>query len=225
MDQQRAHIDIALSADMAELAAVPGAELARRHAQPGAKLATTGKALGLTDGGRQGAGSQQPDTTDLIQFAHDVIVSMPALELLFTFGHALFVQVDLGQDDMQQAAQGREFRLLNQLTGSLDEGCSRGRRFDTRFTQHAAQQVDALGAALLPGFPQPVQLLKLLLIVALYRHGMNVCAARSFEHGIAVSRSCCDGDRAARSAGAAASPDDPVIAPGAPNSALCHRLP
>ena len=111
---------------------------------------------------------------------------MPALELVFALGHALFVKVDLGQDDVQQAAQRRYFRLLNQLIGRPDEGDGRGRRFDTCFTQNAAQQVDPLGTAFLSGFPQPVQLLKLLLVVALHRDRMDIAATRRFQHGVAI---------------------------------------
>jgi len=35
---------------------------------------------------------------------------MLALELLLALGHALFVQIDLGQDNMQQTAQGHGFQ-------------------------------------------------------------------------------------------------------------------
>lgn len=58
MDQQGAHIGIALSTDMPELSALPAAELAGRHAQPGAKLATIGEALGLAYDRLQGAGGE-----------------------------------------------------------------------------------------------------------------------------------------------------------------------
>ena len=58
MDQQGAHIGIALSADMPELSALPAAELAGRHAQPGAKPATIGEALGLAYDRLQGAGGE-----------------------------------------------------------------------------------------------------------------------------------------------------------------------
>ena len=75
MDKQSAHIDIALSADMAELAAIATAELAWRHAQPSAELATTGEPFGLTDSGGQGAGPLASSS-----FAHNTVLGVPAFD-------------------------------------------------------------------------------------------------------------------------------------------------
>lgn len=186
VDQQRAHVGVALPADMPQLAPLAAAELARGHAQPGTELAAIGKAFRLADRGLQGAGGQHANAADLVQFAHDLIVGMPALELLLALDHALLVQVDLSQNDMQLMTQGGQFGALDQFPGLAQEGGGSGRRFDPRLAQDAAQQVDALRAALLPGLAQAVQLLYLLLRVALHRHWMNTLAARGFEDGIAV---------------------------------------
>lgn len=186
VDQQGAHIDVALPADVFQLAGIATAVLAGRHAQPGAQLAATGKALGLADRRFQGAGTQQTDAADFVEPAHDGVVGMPAGELLLALDHALLVQVDLRQDDLQLAAPGRHFGLLNQFIGCMEEGSYRRRRLKAHLAEDAAQQVDALGAALLPSFAQAVQLLQLLLLMALHRHRMNAGAARRFEEGVAV---------------------------------------
>src|SRR5690606_30627648 len=111
---------------------------------------------------------------------------MPAFELLFTLNHALFVEIDFRQNDMQLMAQGRQLRAINQImSGTQKRGGRRG-RFDPRLAQNSAQQVDALGTAFLPGFAQPMQLLNLLLLMAFHRHWMNIRAARRFQHGVTI---------------------------------------
>lgn len=132
------------------------------------------------------AGRQHTSTTDLIQLVHHLIVGVPALELVLALGHALLMQVDLRQDDMQLRAQGLQLGALDQFMRDTQKRGRRGRGFDTRLTQNAAQQVDPLGAALLPGFPQPMQQLHLLLLVAFHRHRINILAARGLQHRIAV---------------------------------------
>src|SRR5690606_12026811 len=105
--------DVALSADVAQFTSVAAAEFTRCHAQPSAELAAISKTLGLAYCGFQGAGGQQTNTADLIEFTYHFIVGMPALELLFALDHALFVQVDFRQDDMQLMTQGRDLWAIN----------------------------------------------------------------------------------------------------------------
>ncbi|MNZ83450.1 hypothetical protein D3C78_1021790 [compost metagenome] len=149
-------------------------------------MATTGEPLGLADCRFQGAGGQYADAADFVELAHDVVVGVPALELLFALGHALLVEVDLRQDDLQLATQGRHFGMLGQFVGRAEKGGRRCRGLKTHLAKNAAQQVDALGATLLPGLAQAVQLLELLLLVALHRHRVDVGTTRGFEDRVAV---------------------------------------
>ncbi|GAB3390077.1 hypothetical protein GCM10027514_33340 [Azotobacter armeniacus] len=82
--------------------------------------------------------------------------------------------------------EDRHFGALDQFVGGAEEGGSGGWRLNAHLAEDAAQQVDALGAALLPGLAQAMQLLQLLLLVTLHRHRMDAGAARGFENGIAV---------------------------------------
>ncbi len=86
--------------------------LAALGRQQGVELATIVKPFGLTNRSFKRARGERTNTTHLIQFVHDGVILMPALELLFALGHALFGQVDLGQHDMQHFAQQRQLGAI-----------------------------------------------------------------------------------------------------------------
>ena len=95
MDQQGSYIGVALAADAPQFAVIAAAEFAWGHAQPSTELATIAKPFGLTNVSFKRTGGEYADAAYLIQFVHDGVLLMPALELLFALGHALFGQVDL----------------------------------------------------------------------------------------------------------------------------------
>lgn len=117
--------------------ALATAKLVRGHAQPGTGLAATGKTPGPANGGCQDTGGQQPDAVNLIQLVYDVIINMPVLELLLALDHALFIQVNFGQDDIQRTAQGCGLGLINPLADGVGEGSGRGGSLNTSFIQEA----------------------------------------------------------------------------------------
>ncbi|CAK6619529.1 hypothetical protein PSTU1396_22625 (plasmid) [Providencia stuartii] len=186
VDQQRSHVNIALAADAAELAALAAAVFVGCHAQPGAQMPAAGEAFGRADSRFQGAGGEQPDAADLVEPVHDLVVGMPARQLLLALAHRLFVETDLGQQYLQRAAQGADFRTLDQLAGLTQERLGAVGRGHAHLAQDAAQQVDALDAGLLPGLAHFVQLLHLLLLHAFDRHRTDALATSRLQDRIAV---------------------------------------